>query len=115
MVKSGIPKIMADNGFRSHPHPNKDCGTYIVENIGFVEMNQQITYIDVGRMGVEFTIFINFKGGVVNTSNLNIDLDMYVRLWDGEGNEMLKCEFNNKNDLIEELHKLNCVGMNIKG
>lgn len=113
MVKGNLSKILSDNGFINHPHPAAYCNTYVVDNIELINTNQKILYIDIAWIYDEFIIYINVEDDI-NISNLCINLDMYTQIVNLSRNKILRCGFKNENDLINELHRLNLTGFNIK-
>lgn len=112
--KNNIIKILQDNGFNSHKHPEEYNITYVIENISLVELDPYISSVNVGEKN-GFNVYINFKNGIINALNSCIDLDIYDRGFDWNGNEMLCYKFENENDFVKELHRLNSIGLNIKG
>lgn len=122
MAQNKLKQILSDNGFSYHPHPDEGYDTLVIENIEISEIHSQITYIDVKidpcyDIQIEsynyiFYIFINFKDNMIDTSNLYIDLSIYIS--GALGKWLKKCIYS-ENEFIKELHRLNSIGLNIKG
>lgn len=113
--KRGLEQILSDNGFSYYKHPNKSYDTLIIDNIEIYKMYQDMIYVDVTQYEEEdFRIYINFKDNkYIDISNLCIDLSTYFHVHEGNI-QCLKIALN-KNNFINELHRLNSVGLNIKG
>ena len=116
MLLSELGQILSDNGFSYHPHPNDKYYTLVIENIRILEMVQQITSIDVCTEGEHFYICINLKDDYLYSEdgelNLYINLSVYVCV-EMEDDVFMSGEFD-ENEFIEELHRLNIIGLNIK-
>lgn len=114
MSKVGLPKILSNNGFSYCKHSDRIYNIFIVENMKISEMYQQIKYIEVAQLYINtFIIYIHFEDYyIINKSDFCIDLSAYI-LPDKRYRNYLWCKFN-ENSLIEELHRLNFIGLNIK-
>lgn len=109
-----LEQILSDSGFSYHPHPNEEYNTLVIENIGISKIYQQITSIEVNTINQNnFIVFIEFEMNyIINDSDFCIDLSMYT-YYNGKYLRHLECEFD-KDKLIEELYRLNSIGLNIK-
>ena len=110
MSDDEFTKMLEDNGFSYHEHEiYRDC--YVIENLDIVNYEPNIKNITVSEY--RSYVCINFKKDSRYMPSFGLNLDM-------EGYESclaydLCKKFNNNNDLIEELHRLNSIGLNIKG
>lgn len=116
MLLYNLIKILSDNGFRCHEYSELGDDTLVIENIEISEMYQQITYVEVVQYSRnDFSIFINLKNDYnPSNSDFSIDLSMYAYYRNNYGN-YLTLDLDKKNIFIEELHRLNSIGLNIKG
>ena len=123
MVQSKFIQMLLDNGFSYHTHPDYKS-ILVIENIDTHRISQQIKYIEVKIVDhcldkwslIDcFYIFINLKDDCVNALDLceSLDLSMYSYHSNCFG-KYLSYE-SDKNGFIEELHRLNFTGLNIKG
>lgn len=105
-----ISKILSDNGFMNHKNPKTD--SYIVENIAIVNFESIIEYIDVHVHS--YITYINFvEDNIPKELNFGLSLDMNG--YEITDKKYLYKRFNHKNDFLDELHRLNSIGLNIKG
>lgn len=107
-----LVKILSDNCF-SYEEYHENYSSYVVKNINIINFEPKIDYIIVDGDKYNFDICIEFKDYVSDVPNFGLNFDM-------SGYKIVdQCtishEIMNKNDFIEELHRLNSVGKNIKG
>ena len=114
MAGNGLEQILSNNGFSYCEHPIEQYNTLIVKNMKISEIYQQIKYIVVIQFYINiFVLYIHFEDDyIINKSDFHIDLSMY-NCSDRGYSYHLWCKFN-ENSLIEELHRLNPIGLNIK-
>ena len=111
-------KILEENGFDYYEFPNDD--TYILNNLQFVYNEPLIDYIEIANEDVRYKhlnwhIYINFKSNVPQEQNFGLNLDMPGYIIHLVDNTCIYKIFYKENDFIEELYRLNSVGLNIKG
>lgn len=111
-----IEQILSNNGFKYKPLLDRDYGMILVENLEIVHVEQMVEKITVSRYN--FYIHINFKCDIFNTpvcQNLikNFDVNGYHKIYSNYN--YIRKEFDNENDFINELQRLNPIGLNIKG
>ena len=114
MAENELEQILSNNGFSYRKYHQVDVITLIIENIEISEIYEQITFIDVCQYGDNtFSIFINLKDDyIINKSDFNINLSAYNYDQNSYG-KYLRHNFN-RDAFIEELHRLNFIGRNIK-
>lgn len=114
--KYDFEKILPDNGFSYHIDPDWNGLRLIIDTINVSEIHENIKYVFINNYVNEepdLTIYIELKNYKLGTLNSSIDLSMYT-----PDDTFIARLFTNKedlNDLIEELHRLNIIGQNIKG
>lgn len=116
MSNINLDKLLLDNGFTYYLWAEE----YVIENLRIYETEQCIRNIRVKQWtGSKFTIYINFKEGLMDIPNygLNFDVSEYKMckdlevVWYGHIYE----NFTDKYELLSELHRFNNCGINIKG
>lgn len=109
-----LAKILTENGFNCKEDLD---GTHIVENLQIIHCEPLVEYIDVEyehyNQMKKFKIFINFKNAVVREPNwgLNIDVKDYIIC----DYKFIMKIFDSENDFIDELQRLDSIGLDIKG
>lgn len=116
MVDSELKQILSDNGFNYHQDDHYNV--LVIENIEIAEIYHHIKYVAVQLSSFNrelFLIYINFedKYDQEYISNLCINLSMYT-LEHKDDIYYLRGIFD-KDAFIKELHRLNSIGLNIKG
>ena len=115
MAKNYLINLLKGNGFSYHEN-NVDYGNlYVIEDINIIYREPKLSFVDVcmGECNTKFIVYINFKDTLCNERNFGLDFDL-------SGYKI--CEqtfigkmFYNKNDFIQELQRLDSIGLNIKG
>lgn len=115
MSQQNLSKILSESGFSNH----KDTyyTLYIIENINISNFYPDIDFIGVPTFDPHHnpSIYICFKDNVPETQNFGLSLDMDGYMEDDYSSGFIYKIFNSNDDLIEELRRLNSVGLNIKG
>lgn len=106
-------EVLEKNGFSYHKHH-----TIYVDNLQIIHYEPLVDYIDVENFSercgnLEWYIYINFKNNVPKEQNcgLNFDVSEYII---NLHNYIYK-KFDDENGFIDELHRLNSIGLTIKG
>ena len=110
-------KILEDNGFSYHNHKFYQF-IYVIDNLNILNYEPIIDYVGVDKYAVDgkFYVYINFKEHISHYLpsfglNLNLDMKGYKN---GYVFHRVK-SFSSNEEVIEELHRLNSIGLNIKG
>ena len=111
MSKYTLSKELSNNGFIFYKTTND--GEHAIKDINVVDSEKDVDHVSLYDRESDQLLIIYFKGDVPETHNfgLSLDMDGYVKsMW---VKSILKI-FSNKYDLIEELYRLDCRGLNIK-
>lgn len=125
MMKDDLYITLLENGFNFDFQCDTDVceSSYMIKNVNILNLESNVESIEIQNHNNDYEIYISFKYGV--TSNLknfglNVDMSGYLigKYFYDENTD--KCSYiykkcDNKCDLIEELHRLNSIGQNIKG
>ena len=115
MTKNYLTNVLEDNGFSYYEIKKYYGNLYVIKDINIIYQEPKLSYVDVcmGGCNAKFTVYINFKNTLCNERNFGFDLDLSgYRIC---GNTYIGKVFYNKNDFIQELQRLDSIGLNIKG
>lgn len=118
MSEDILPKLLLDNGFTNSPMRWIEGMYYNIININILELEPIITSINVGHNedNEKYTVFIVCLPEAYAKPNFGIDssTDMSgYKISDHRGCDIYNV-FNNKDDFINELCRLNSIGLNTK-
>ena len=114
MSEGEFIKMLEDNGFSYYKHAiHHYC--YVIKNLNIVNYEPKIENITVDRYKCRVYIYFKAYQHYIPPFELNLNLNLGMEGYvDWSGYSVYK-KFSNKNDLIEGLHRLNSIGLNIKG
>ena len=112
MTDNYLANVLEDNCFS---YEKTGINLYVIKDINIIYQEPKLSFVDVcmGECNTKFIVYINFKNIVYNERNFGLDLDLsgYVIC----GHTYIGKMFDNKNDFIKELQRLDSTGLNIKG
>lgn len=117
MSEDILHKLLADNGFVIDPTSYMRNTHYDIINTNISEFEPTITSISVGHYGYrKYFVYIIFSLEIYHKYNFGVDLSMDLSNYNKSYHS--GCEiyaiFDNEDDLIKELCRLNSIKPNIK-
>lgn len=112
MVEANIEQILSKNCFKYYRCPKENYYSFVIEDLEIVNSELLIEYVTVH---IRYCcVYINFKDLTPEEPNfgLNFDVSGYSNNF---CNKFINRSFDSENDFIEELQRLNSIGLNIKG
>lgn len=112
MSGNDLAKILSDNGFNYYD--GYVDRFKIIKNLEIINYEPLVEYIDVEiKSNKAFYVYINFKDNIPQITNFGLSFS--VDNYRASIQKYIYICFDNKNDFIEELYRLNSNGQNIKG
>ena len=112
MTDNYLTNVLEDNCFS---YEKAMTGMYVIKDINIIYQEPKLSFVDVcmGECNTKFIVYINFKNTLCNERNFGLDFDLSG--YEIRGDTHIGKIFYNKNDFIQELQRLDSVGLNIKG
>lgn len=108
---ANITHVLSKYHFKYHKCPKEYYSSFVIEDLKIVNIEPLIEYITVSLYG--YAIHINFNDIIPKEPNFGLSFDVsdYIKTCP----KYITRAFGSENNFINELQRLNLIGLNIKG